>query len=454
MNTASSPAESITIPFQESLDPGAPLVGAVQVSTERRYQTLEGFGAAVAWYHETITGDTPDGLYETLFPELGLDILRLRNRFERTDKTDQAVHLDLEIVQRATKALGHAPRVMLSSWSPPGSVKASGREKCGGEPQCTLKKEGGQFVYERFADWWKRSLVAYRELGIDPAFVSIQNEPDFIPSGWEGCMFAPEETANFPGYGKALEKVHAALQTLPNPPKLLGPEVLGIHYDKVPTYLQPIDQSLLYGVAHHLYERGNDNVWDWRYPGPDSYVDEMLTTAASTSKPLFQTEFMTDEDEGVDGGLETAWLIHHSLVEEGVASFVYWDLVWAGKRGMVGFLGRTPVPRDQYYSMRHFARFTDPGYVRVGANGNRTELLASAYLAPDDSQLVIVVLNTSRLAMDASLSVPDYAATTTAIYRTSFRPGHSKRWEETGGLGSPLVLRLPAHSVATVVLGR
>ena len=441
------------VPFEESLVPGAAeSSAAILVTTARRYQTLDGFGGAVAWFHDRITGETPEGLYEFLFPELGLDILRLRNRFERTDKSDETTRHDVEIVERATKALGKAPRIFLSAWSPPASLKASGKEKCHSEQACTLKKENGEFVYAKFADWWKRSIEYYRGLGIDPEFVSMQNEPDFIPPDWEGCKFTPEETKDFPGYGVALEKMSAALHELKSPPKLLGPETLGIHYDKVPAYLEHLDETLLYGVAHHLYERGNDGVWDWRFPGPDSYVDAMRTTAAATAKPIFQTEFQTDEDKGTDGGFETAWLIHNSLVQEGVTAFIYWDLIWDGKAGMVGFRGRVPTPRDQYYSVRHFARFTDPGYMRVGANSNQKALIASAYIAPDNTRLTIVVLNTSMTAMDATIGVDDFAATTSAVYRTSFRPGHSKRWEELGSLGETRVVRLPAHSIATIVM--
>ncbi len=442
-------------PFQESLTPGATTgSGQLFVTTERRFQTLEGFGASVAWYQNLITGPTAEGLYDFLFPELGLDILRFRNRFERSTKTDETTYEEVEIFQRATEALGRPPRLLLTSWSPPASLKASGKEKCRGEQDCTLKREDGAFVYAKFADWWRRSISSYRSLGLDPEFVSMQNEPDFIPHDWEGCKFEPAETPEFPGYGKALELVHAEIQKLPNPPKMLGPETLGIHYHRVPNYLSHIDQSLLHGVAHHIYERGNDNIWDWRFPGPDSYVDEMLITAAATSKPLYQTEFQTDEDKGIDGGFETAWLIHHSLSEEGVVAFLYWDLVWNGKQGLVSINGGVPTPRDQYYAMRHYSRFTDPGDVRVGAAGDQKDLLASAYLSPDEKRLTIVALNVSLSATDVTLNVDGFPTTNSAVYRTSYRPGHSRRWEELGSLGPDRELRMPARAVATIVLER
>ncbi|MGC4067534.1 MAG: hypothetical protein QM784_23395 [Polyangiaceae bacterium] len=316
-------------------DVGDAKPATVEVSFDRRFQILEGYGAATAWFQDRITGNTLPGMYEMLFPELGLDILRLRNRYERSETSDRNLDAEKEILERATKALGHAPRVLMTSWSPPGELKADGRERCRSNETCTLKKRDGKFVYEEFADYWKNSLLHYETLGIVPEFVSIQNEPDFIPPDWEGCRFDPSENAKFPGYDRALAAVHKKLSTLKHPPKMLGAETLGIHYSKALNYLSSLDQRLLYGMAHHLYERGTDGVWDWRYPGPDSYVDEMLSIAEGTRLPIFQTEFMTDEDKGIEGGFETAWLIHHTMVEEGAAAFVYWDcnLEWSERSG-------------------------------------------------------------------------------------------------------------------------
>jgi len=441
-------------PFEESLEKdAAPTTGAVSVDTGRRFQTLEGFGAAVAWFQDRLSGVVADGLLEFLFPELGLDILRFRNRFERTDKTDEQLSQEVAIFERATRALGHPPKLLLSSWSPPARLKASGREKCEGESACTLKKQDGHFVYEAFADWWKRSLEHYARLGLRPDWISLQNEPDFVPSAWEGCKFTPEETDDFPGYGQALLAVHKAIAGLPHAPRLLGPETLGIHSERVQSYLAGLDPNLLWGVAHHLYERGPDSVWDWREPGPESFVDEMEGLKAATDKPTFQTEFSTDDDEGILGGFETAWLIHETMAVQGAVSFLYWDLIWQGSRGLVSMKGFTPSPRDQYYSMRHFARFTDPGYVRVAADATGEGLLASAYVAPDDSRLTLVLLNTSQKAMDARIDGGSFEGVPSQAFVTSYRPEASRRWSEIGALTAGK-LRLPARSVATVVFNR
>lgn len=282
-----TPSEDV----EETLAPGAPELNVtIDVDLTHRFQTLEGFGAAVAWHQGRLVGNVSDAVYTLLFPELGIDILRFRNRFERSDHSDGNLTEEVTIFERATRALGHAPRLLLSSWSPPAALKANGKERCGNNADCTLAKRNGKFVYEEFADWWARSLAHYASLGLKPDFISLQNEPDFIPGNWEGCKFTPEE-GDYPAYGKALAAVHARLSKLNPRPQLLGPEVLGIHYHRIPNYLAALDSTLLDGVAHHIYERGNDDMWDWRSPGPDSFLDEMTEVRNSTSLPTFQTEF-------------------------------------------------------------------------------------------------------------------------------------------------------------------
>ena len=114
--------------------------------------------------------------------------------------------------------------------------------------------------------------------------------------------------------------------------------------------------------------------------------------------------------------------------------------------------GLTPVPRDQYYSIRHFARYTDPGDVLGLAEAQGEGLLASAYVAPGDQRLSVVLLNTSKKAMDAAVDGGSFTGAKTQAFVTSYRPGSTRRWVE-----APLVdgkLRLPARAVATVVYNR
>ncbi|MBN1655901.1 MAG: carbohydrate binding domain-containing protein [Deltaproteobacteria bacterium] len=431
------------------------------------YQTLEGFGAAVGWYGSKLTGHSKASeLYAILFQDLGLDILRLRNRYDRksTASNDEGSNWesliadeDVKIFNGAKESLGHAPLVMLTSWSPPGTLKASGLERCSNNNSnnnttCTLAKSNGAFDYAAFGKYWADSIGYYSGKGIAPGFISIQNEPDFVPGDWEGCKFTPSETAEFPGYDKALAAVHAALAS--DHPRILGPEVLGVHYSKVQNYAAALDASLLDGWAAHLYEQGNDQLWDWKTPGPDSFVAPMKGAASvSEGKPLFATEFATNEDNGTEGGFETAWLIHNTLAEANFAAFIYWDMIWTGNAGLVTINDTSSYTiRDQYFAMMHFSKFTNPGDKRILASSNLQALRASAWASKDGGQIALVLLNTGSSEKAVRLFNCGEKIIAKQAYRTLFNPGSSTRWQDITADSANGTVTMPARSVATVVL--
>ena len=438
----------------------------LSIDADAHYQTLEGFGAAVAWYAETFAA-FPDGspVYDLAFRDLGLDIIRFRNRYGRQDKNNSSdITAEARILQQATLSLGHAPKVLLSSWSPPGSLKASGLENCSNDKTtCTLAKDSsGQFVYDQFATYFVNALKYYAASGIRPDYLSIQNEPDYVPNGWEGCYFLPSESANYPGYDRALSAVHSALGTTSAAPRFIGPESYSLSSSSLGSFQMSAIDDLLYGIAHHMYQ---SNYWRT----PDNYLVSMQDAdSASNGLPLLETEFDAPGDNNTSGGFETAWVMHNALAVEGVSAFLYWSLVWPGTTtqtpGGLIWLTYAQDPtqppnyaaRAQYYAVRHFARFTDPGFVRVSAQSNSNDVRASAYLSPDASQLTIVVLNVgvsdAQVKIDA---INNFTAAASETYMSIFREGDagtSEYWNDLGTVKPNLPLTMPSQSVATLVL--
>jgi hypothetical protein len=93
--------------------------GAIIPST--RYQVLDGFGAAGAWYEgQLLTHPKRDVLYDLMFNKLGLDIYRIRNTYgydaNYLDNTAQIV--------AAAKAIKPNLKIMASAWSPPPYLKS------------------------------------------------------------------------------------------------------------------------------------------------------------------------------------------------------------------------------------------------------------------------------------------------------------------------------------------
>jgi hypothetical protein len=135
-----------------------------------------------------------------------------------------------------------------------------------------------------------------------------------------------------------------------------------------------------------------------------------------------------DEDEFVDGGFETAWLIQNALVDGGRLGVPSnWDLVWPNS-GLIALEGEGDyVLRDQYYAPSAISPLhTDPGDVRVGTRTSVPGLRASAFLAPDGERLTLVLLNVGDEALSITLDLGALTGRGGDVFQTEFDPGQSR----------------------------
>lgn len=428
----------------------------VSIDTSAPAQRLTGFGATVGYAEDQIAQfDEAARLDDAMFAGLGLDVLRFRNRYGEVG--DSGLAQAAQIVADATASLGRAPLVLLGSWSPPGYLKQNASTFCGtNAATCTLTKTaGGGFDYAGLATHWKNSLDAYARVGFVPDYIGIQNNPDWTPSGgsvFEACRFLPTEgsvnllvdgasvAVEYPGYKQALAAVRGVLADLASPPRLLAPDLSGIFGAN--DYLKQLDPTQIDAVAHHLYGTNPANV-------DLGSLQTLATLGGNMGVPLFQTEMQA-------GGFDTAVLIHHTLVEGGASMYLQTALVGplsgpaVNPTALIGLEGDKIVLQDAYFAMSHFSRFTDPGWSRVGASVTTPSLLASAWLAPDQSALTVVLVNTADQTQTASLDVNGEAFHSARLYRSVF--GGSERFADLGSWPVDGRVPLPPRSVATVVL--
>jgi len=194
-------------------------------------QTIAGFGGAEAFYLNYLDSHpNQTEIYTALFDPgngLGLTFLRLQNLYYQFNGSNATTFdPDTPLVVKAANAAHGAPlTLVMSSWSPPASIKSNNSVDNGG----TLNTVNGAYNYAGFAQFWSNSVNAYAALGVSPSYISIQNEPDFTAS-YASCRFNPTEApygnpaTSYAGYGLAFDAVYKALQTLSSPPKMLGPE--------------------------------------------------------------------------------------------------------------------------------------------------------------------------------------------------------------------------------------
>ena len=429
------------------------LAGTATIDSTKTYQTIEGFGGATAFYANWIS-DHPykQEIYTNAFAGLNLSMLRLGNWYRYPTSFNFDVPAS-DIVSNANRILGHPVPVLMSSWAPPAFLKSNGQTGNGG----TLVFTNGGFAYTNFANYWYDSLLAYRSNGISPTWISIQNEPDWA-AGYDSCVFHPTEDTvngtNYASYSKALDATFQRLTNLPTTPKILAPEVVGIGYNDVQNYAATMNSNSFYGVAHHLYGGSTDGT-------PDGYISAMQgVTNVFPGKPKFMTEF------GYTNMIQAACLIHDCLTVEQVVGFNFWSLVWpVGGVGLINqenpynlssWTNAPPGTTTQshgywltpsYWAMKHFSYFINPGYKRVDATDNDTNVRTSAFLSPDNLRLVVVLINTNASASSAmTLNTSTFSVGKSSVYQTA----DTNTFQSLGSLTNSQTL--PPLSLTTVVL--
>jgi hypothetical protein len=427
----------------------------VDSSIER--QELIGFGASIAYGEAELTNHPrAAALFDAAFGGLGLDVLRFRNRYQYTGTGTDDLGPTGTLVAAARDRIGHEPVVLLSSWSPPAALKASGAVDCQGNPgTCTLIKNAqGAFDYAGFATFWRESLDAYAEAGIVPDYIGIQNNVDWVPTAQEvgaACKFLPVEgTATvtvagseveieYPGYAEALQATLAALEGIASMPKVLAPETSG--FEAVTDYMPDLDFAEVDALAHHLYGVDPEAVDTTALKALGDFGNEY-------ARPILQTEMQSD-------GYGTAVLIHHTLEIEGGSAYIQTTLtsaISAQLRNLQALIGLDESDFElqaPYYAMQHYAAHTDPGWVRLGSESFLPGVLATAWRSPDSTQLTIVLLNTTGEALDVRVDPGrDYA--TSNIWRTVF--SGVERHASLGLLSRERIVHMPGRSIVTVSL--
>lgn len=423
----------------------------VAVSPQTQLQTLVGFGATVGYAEDELASLTDRAdLDAAMFDGLGLDVLRIRNRYGEV--SDAQLAQAQSLVAAATSRLGRKPLVLLSSWSPPASLKQNGATFCGNGPSnCTLSLlPGGAFDYAGFADHWRSTLAAYAKVDLVPDYIGIQNNPDWAPvagAAAEACKFLPSEgtedvsvggvttPVRYPGYAEALDAVLAGLVGLPTVPKLLAPDLVGVHGAE--RYFEALDTSRVDAIAHHMYGSDATNLDVAR-------LTALGKLQASMALPIFQTEMQAD-------GFDTALLIHHALVSEGAAMYLQTALVGprsgpaTNPTALIGLENGEFVLQEPYFAMRHYAKDTEPGYTRVGASSNDPSVLVSAWRSPDSDALTVILINSGFVTQAVGLDVGERRSF--SLSRTVF--GGQERMADLGTLPSGGTISLPPRSMAT-----
>jgi glucosylceramidase len=390
---------------------GASRGGNVVVIDEREtYQEIEGFGAsftdaAAYLLNQVATPVERDAAMRNLFTRegTGIGVSFVRNPMGASDLArfhysyadapadpalsgfsiahDQADIIPLMLLARQ---LNPQLTVMASPWSPPGWMKDSGA------------MIGGSLLpnrYDAFARYFVKYIQAYEAAGIPIHYISLQNEPLYVPPNYPGMfMDAGTQTAVL------RDHVLPALSDAGVRTKVL---IYDHNWDR-PDYPETVlgalgGSSRIAGVAWHGYggiPSAMSIVRD-KYPDAGHHVTELSggTWVANQVKDDFET-------------------IMHA-VRNWAKSFVKWSLALDQTRGphaggcdtcsplvTVDTTTGTVAYAIDYFTLGHFSKFVLPGAVRIYSS-NAPGVITAAFANPDGSRALVAFNGTpSTLAFE------------------------------------------------------
>jgi len=416
-------------------------IGKGNIDISKRFQKIEGFGASGAYYTmDLIKHKKSAELYNILFRDLGLDILRIRNTYDMDTNTFIE---SVKIAKYGQATLEKKLKILVTSWTPPKYLKSNGNEIGG-----TLKKNSGNYVYKEFADWWYKSLVAYNKAGLKIDYISIQNEIDY-EAPWQSCKFSPSETSDtsLAAYNRAFETVWQKLNTEmgKDMPKMLAVETSGLGNAK--PYIENLDMSHVYGISTHLYDCSGCGY------SPDRFIPRMQSlnklVQQYENKPYFQTEFEEDPGTWADA-INTALVIYNTLTIAKASAYLYWDLFWAPGTALVSMNDSVKFTiKPTYYALKQYSYFIGQDWYMVESTTDDTGLRIVGFVSPDNKKLAVVILNiTDDVDISLNLSINNFSGFKGEIYRSS----QTENCVKVGTYKGNDKLKIPKSSITTLSL--
>lgn len=379
------------------------------VDETQTYQQIEGFGAsftdsAAYLINRVATPTAHTNAMNDLFTRNGggIGVSFIRNPMGASDltrthysyddlaagKTDvnltnfSITHDQEDIIPLLQQALQLNPQltIMASPWSPPGWMKTSG------------SMVGGSLLpsmYGPFARYFVKYIQAYQAAGISTHYVSLQNEPLYVPGDYPGMsMDAVTQVAVLRDY--ILPAFAASNITT----KIL---VYDHNWDQ-PGYPQTVfgDATLLAssqvaGTAWHGYG-GTPGV--------------MLTLANQfPTKGNYQTEHSGGTWVGDQMRQDFAEIIH--VMRSWGKAYVKWSLAQdqnngpnlGGCNSCIGLVTVDNISgfityNTDFYTLGHFSKFVLPGATRI-YSANANGVVSAAFKNPDGSKALVAFNDTT-----------------------------------------------------------
>jgi O-glycosyl hydrolase len=403
----------------------------ITVNGATRFQTIDGFGAAVSiWGSAWSTAETQTlvGLGANQF---GLSIVRTGIS---PVSGEWATHVN---ALRTAKSYGSNVKILASPWTAPAAWKTNNSRVNGGKLRTDF--------YDDYANHLNSFVQYMRGQGVTIDVTSVQNEPDWHPD-YDSMDWSGTELRNF-----VCSEGARVLNT-----RLMVAEAVNLNYAYTdPTLNDSCARNNIGYIGGHLY--GTESAGRLApYP-----------LANQHSKPVWMTEWNL---HAADGGGSNIWgnpanqvvwnetlddimrTVHRSM-EANWTAYIW----WYGKRfysfigdGEAAFGTTAGAPLKRGYAFSQYAKYVRPGHQRVALtkSAKAAPLEVTAYQG--DGKITLVILNRSTSAVNNAVIQVPQNVTRAEHYLTSLSANAAG--QPTGVNGGQVTVSVAARSISTVVL--
>jgi len=297
------------------------------------------------------------------------------------------------------RALNPQMKLMANPWSPPGWMKTSG-SMVGGALQSTM--------YTPFAGYFVKYLQAYSAAGINLDYISLQNEPLYVPPDYPGMCMPASPGGSCGAVASPTDQTTALRDYILPALSVAGLSTQVLVYDHnwdTPTYPQAVltDPTIqasaqVAGTAWHGY--GGT-------PGAMTTIQNYFPAKANYETEHSGGTFVADQ---VKSDFEEITQVMRNYGR----AYVKWSLALDQTLGPHdGGCGTcTPIVTVnnstgavtydiEYYKMGHFSRYILPGAVRIYSS-NALGMVSAAFLNSDGSK-ALIAFNDSASAQGFSV---------------------------------------------------
>lgn len=398
--------------FQSNSNPGGTII---DVNDQQKFQQMQGFGGAMTDSSAYILGQVLNSterntLMQNLFGSSGTNSINMSfvripmgsSDFSATPpsnpqpysyddlpagQTDPTLsHFSIShdltyIIPTLKQALQINPQLtyMANPWSPPAWMKTNGSMigHTNGVDGTLISSD-----YEPLAQYFVKFLQAYQAQGVPITYITPQNEPLYIPSGYPGMSLSQDQEVSFINNNLGPDLAKAGLST----------KILGYDFNRQNTaYPEAVlgqAGSYVSGISWHCYAQN---------PGEMTTIHNLYPT-----KDQFETE--------CSPGIISQSIIDETLydVQNWARAVLEWNIVLYPNNGplinggcgtcsavvQVNPTSHAVTYTTNYYQLGQVSKFVVPGAYHISATTGNSSLNNAAFTNPDGSH-VLVIHNTS-----------------------------------------------------------